>query len=92
MTAAHSYELGDAGVLPALLRGAVDDAERGEVVYLTRGQRRVAALVPAELATAVAAAVEALEDAEDNAAADAALAEDGPRYSHESVKTELGLG
>ncbi|MGH3544499.1 MAG: hypothetical protein ACRDPW_00985 [Mycobacteriales bacterium] len=56
--------------------------------FLTRGRRRVAITVPVELADA---ALEALEDAEDIEEARKARAEGGPRYSHESIKAELGL-
>lgn len=73
----HAYELpaagaaGDGGELGRL----ADEAAGGEVVYLTRGGRRVAAVVPASVAAAGAAAVEALHDAEDVAAADAGMDE-----------------
>ncbi|MGH3544930.1 MAG: hypothetical protein ACRDPW_03255 [Mycobacteriales bacterium] len=89
MTTAHAYEIPDGVELPASLSSAVDEAEHGEVVYLFRGQRRVAAVVPAEFAAAVAAAMEVLEDAADNAAADAALAEGGEPIPWEQVKAEL---
>ena len=60
----------------ALSHAAHDAAERGQVVYLTDAQgRRLAAIVPADVAAAGAAAVEALEDAADRATADEALAE-----------------
>ncbi len=60
----------------ALTHAAHDAAERGQVVYLTDAQgRRLAAIVPADVAAAGAAAVEALEDAADSATADEALAE-----------------
>src|SRR5262249_58444805 len=59
------------------LASAVHDAaERGQVVYLTDPQgRRIAAIVPASVAAAGTAAIEALEDAADLAAGEEALAE-----------------
>jgi hypothetical protein len=69
----------------------VSEARHGQIVYFTRGHERVAALVSPEVAAAGTAAIEALEDVEDNLAADEALAESGARYSHESIKAELGL-
>lgn len=75
--------------MPALLHNAVDEAEHGEVVYLFRGDRRVAAIVPEQVAAAGAAAIEALEDAEDIAAVKAARAEGGERIPWEQVKAEL---
>jgi hypothetical protein len=60
----------------ALAGAAHDAAERGQVVYLTDPQgHRLAAIVPADVAAAGAAAVEALEDAADRATAEQALAE-----------------
>lgn len=59
-----------------LASAAHDAAERGQVVYLTDPQgRRIAAIVPASVAAAGAAAIEALEDAADLAAAEEAVAE-----------------
>jgi hypothetical protein len=58
------------------LTAAVHDAVRGQVVYLTDAQgRRIAAIVPASVAAAGAAAIEGLEDAADLAAANEALVE-----------------
>jgi hypothetical protein len=80
----------------AALSGAAHDAaERGQVVYLVGPDgRRLAAIVPANVAAAGAAALEALEDADDLATAEAALAEweaDGRRtYSLEEIDAELG--
>jgi hypothetical protein len=54
---------------------AVDLAERGEIVYLVRGGRQVAAIMPPGVA---AAAIEALDEAEDLRVALAVLAEDEP--------------
>lgn len=79
---AHAYEL--PGEDPVLDRLA-DEAGGGEVIYLTRDGRRVAALVPAD----VAEALEAAEDAEDLAAARAALASPGRRIPHEKVLAEF---
>lgn len=58
----------------------------GEMVYLTRHGRRVAALVPVE----VLEALQAEEDAVDVAAALAALADDGPDISLEDFRAQLG--
>jgi hypothetical protein len=60
----------------ALAGAAHAAAERGQVVYLTDPQgHRLAAIVPADVAAAGAAAIEALEDAADRATAEEALAE-----------------
>jgi len=70
----HAYELPPdhgAGELEQL----ADAAATGEVIYLVRNGARVAAIVSTDVAAAGAAAVEALEDASDVAAARAALAE-----------------
>ncbi len=87
MTTAHAYEL-PSGELSEALRGAFDDAENGDVAYVTHGRHRLA-IVLEQVAAAGAAAVQALEDAEDNAAADAALAEGGEPIPWEQVKAEL---
>jgi antitoxin (DNA-binding transcriptional repressor) of toxin-antitoxin stability system len=47
VTAAHDYELPPHSAAPA---EAVDAASEGQVVYLTRNGRRIAAIVPANLA------------------------------------------
>ena len=57
-------------------------------VFITRHGRRIAALVTPEF---YERAIEALEDAEDIAAARAALDEAGPSISWEVVKADLGL-
>jgi antitoxin (DNA-binding transcriptional repressor) of toxin-antitoxin stability system len=88
MTSAHAYELPPHTSAPA---EAVDAAEHGQVVYLTRNGEPVAAIVPADVATAGAAAIEALEDAEDLRAARAALAEGGELIPADQVWAELGL-
>jgi antitoxin (DNA-binding transcriptional repressor) of toxin-antitoxin stability system len=72
VTSAHAYELPPHTSAPA---EAVEAAERGQVVYLTRNGQNTAAIVPPDVATAGAAAIEALEDAEDLRAAQA---EPGP--------------
>jgi antitoxin (DNA-binding transcriptional repressor) of toxin-antitoxin stability system len=74
MSAAHDFELLPHAAVPP---EAVDAAEHGEVVYLTRNGEPVAAIVRADVATAGAAAIEALEDADDIRAARSALAEPG---------------
>jgi antitoxin Phd len=63
-------------------------ASSREPVFITRHGKRVAALVTAEFYDR---AIEALEDAEDLAAARAALDEDGPPIPWEVVKADLGL-
>jgi antitoxin (DNA-binding transcriptional repressor) of toxin-antitoxin stability system len=75
VTSAHAYELPPHTSAPA---EAIDAAEHGQVVYLTRNGEPVAAIVPTNVATAGAAAIEALEDADDVRAARAALADPGP--------------
>jgi len=62
VTSANAYELPPD---TSALAEVVDAAEHGQVIYLTRNGAPVAAVVPADVATAGAAAVEALEDAED---------------------------
>lgn len=71
------------------LSSGVASAEHGEVVYLTRGHCRVAALVPAELVPVVTAAIEAWEDAEDIAAA--REARNDPSIPWEQAKEQLAL-
>jgi len=84
----HAYELhgDDPGAVERLARAAGN----GEVIYLTRAGEPVAAVVPA----ALAAAIEAAEDAEDITAADEAMdaVEAGdPTVPAEQLWTELGL-
>jgi antitoxin (DNA-binding transcriptional repressor) of toxin-antitoxin stability system len=75
MSAAPDFELAPHSTVPA---EAVDAAEHGQVVYLTRNGQPIAAVVPADVAAAGAAAIEALEDADDLRAARAARDEPGP--------------
>lgn len=82
----------------AALSGAAHDAaERGQVVHLVGPDgTRLAAIVPPSVAAAGAAAVEALEDADDLAAAGSAVAEwerdDRRTYSLAEVDADLGEG
>lgn len=81
----------------ALSDAAHDAAERGRVVYLVGPDgTRLAAIVPPNVAVAGAAAVEALEDADDLAAAASALAQwerdDRRTYTLTEIDTELGEG
>lgn len=85
MAAAHSFELPPHSGAPA---EAVDAAVDGQVVYLMRDGQPVAAVVPADVATAGAAAVEALEEAADIRAAHAALADRAPRVPLSEVLAE----
>lgn len=72
----------------ALSAAAHDAAERGQVVYLTGPDgRRLAAIVPAD----IAAEIEAAEDAADIAAAEEAMAEPGGNIPAAAVWAELGL-
>jgi antitoxin (DNA-binding transcriptional repressor) of toxin-antitoxin stability system len=66
---------------------ADESAATGEVIYLTRDGRRLAAIVPAD----AAAEMEAAEDAADIAAAEAAMAEPGENIPASVVWAELSL-
>jgi prevent-host-death family protein len=66
---------------------ADESASTGEVIYLTRDGRRLAAIVPVD----AAAEIEAAEDAADIAAAEAAIAEPGDDIPAEVVWAELGI-
>ena len=85
MTAAQSFELPPHSGAPA---EAVDAAADGQVVYLMRDGQPIAAVVPTDVATAGAAAVEALEEAEDIQAARAALADRTSRVPLSEVLAE----
>ncbi len=77
----HAYELHGE---PAELDRLADAARAGEVIYLTRGGHRIAALVPADAAEAM----ERAEDVADIEAARAALADPGPSIPLEQVLAE----
>ncbi|MDA8372005.1 MAG: hypothetical protein M0026_19365 [Nocardiopsaceae bacterium] len=63
-----------------------------EVVYITDADgHRLAAIVPPDVAVAGSAAVEALEDAADLAAAEASLAEPGENIGAADLWRELGV-
>lgn len=64
------------------------DAANREPVFITRHGRRVAALVTTQF---YERAVEALEEADDIAAAQASLNEQGDSVSWESIKADLGI-
>jgi antitoxin (DNA-binding transcriptional repressor) of toxin-antitoxin stability system len=87
MSAAPDFELPPHAAVPA---EAVDAAEHGQVVYLTRNGEPIAAIVPADVAAAGAAAIEALEDAADVRAARAARAEPGRTIPLADVLAKYG--
>jgi antitoxin Phd len=72
---------------PADLERLADAASSGEVIYLTRDGKRIAAVVPADAADAL----ERAEDAWLAKLAAASLAEEGESVPLEQVKAELGL-
>jgi DNA-binding MarR family transcriptional regulator len=79
--------------VPGEVTAAARDAARGHVVYLTEHGRRLAAIVPAEIAAEMesmspAAFRELLEDFADAEAARQALAEGGEPVPWEQVKAE----
>lgn len=78
---------------PDLITAAHEASERGRVIYITEHGQRLAAIVPADVASAVVAALEAYEDAADLATAREALAEweaDGRQtFSLADVRAEL---
>jgi hypothetical protein len=85
---AHELEPEEIQVLGNLV---TDAAERREVTYLTQSGRRVAAIVPLDVAAAGEAAVEALEDAALVAMADAAINEPGENIPAEELYRSLGI-
>jgi hypothetical protein len=85
VTSANAYELPPHSPAPA---EAVDAAEHGEVVYLVRSGLQVAAIVPPDVAAAGAAAVDALEDAEDLRVALTVRAEGSPTIPMAEVLAE----
>jgi prevent-host-death family protein len=82
--AANAYELPADQSVPA---DVVNEAADGEVVYLTRDGRPVAALVSADAAEYL----EALEDAADIIATRRALAEQAPSVPADQVWAEPGV-
>jgi antitoxin Phd len=64
---------------------AVHQAAGGRVIHITEGGQRIAAIVP----ESVLRALQAAEDAEDAAEADAAFDEPGEDIPWEQVKAEL---
>jgi prevent-host-death family protein len=87
--AAYTHDMSEMPIERAQehLSEVVEEAERaGEVVYLTRHGRRVAAIVPPELAAEIEA-----EEETDAAVARAALEEGGEPIPWERVKAEFGL-
>ncbi|MGI8647733.1 MAG: hypothetical protein ACR2JX_05840 [Mycobacteriales bacterium] len=92
MNAYPVYAYGDDSEIEvtASLRPAVDAVEDGNMVYLTDHHRRVAAIVPVEVAAAGLAAVTAIEDAALVAAARQVLAEGGETIPLEQVLDEIG--
>lgn len=75
-----------------LATAAREVASERQIVYLTGPDgQRLAAIVPSDVAAAGEAAVEALEDAADVAAARDSLAEPGDNIPADRLWTELGL-
>lgn len=65
----------------------METAAQGGVTYVTHHGERLAAIVPAHMVEAL----EELEEAEDIAAAEAALAEGGDPIPLEVLRRELGV-
>jgi antitoxin (DNA-binding transcriptional repressor) of toxin-antitoxin stability system len=82
--AANAYELPADQTVPA---DVANEAAEGEVVYLSRDGKPVAALVSANAADCL----EALEDAADIIVARRALAEQAPSIPADEVWAELGV-
>lgn len=75
-----------------LVDAAHEVAEERRIVYLTGPDgQRLAAIVPSDVAVAGEAAVEALEDAADLAAARTSLAEPGDNIPADRLWAELDL-
>jgi antitoxin (DNA-binding transcriptional repressor) of toxin-antitoxin stability system len=70
----------------------VDAAASGQVVYLTSNGEAIAAVVPPAVAIAGAAAIEALENADDIRAARAALADPEPSIPMAKVWADAERG
>lgn len=86
----ESYDNGMATMNISVARDNLPDAvelARTEAVFLERYGRRAAVLVSPERYERLIAA---LEDAEDVAAFDAAIAEEGPNIPWEQAKADLG--
>jgi hypothetical protein len=66
--------------------GQARQAARGQVIHITEGGRRIAAIVPESMVEALRAA----EDAEDAAEADAAWDEPGQSIPLEQIEAEFG--
>jgi antitoxin (DNA-binding transcriptional repressor) of toxin-antitoxin stability system len=66
---------------------AAHEAAGGQVIHITEGGQRIAAIVP----ESVLKALQAAEDATDATEADAAMDEPGEDVPWEQAKAELGL-
>jgi hypothetical protein len=66
--------------------GPARQAARGQVIHITEGGQRIAAIVPESMVEALRAA----EDAEDAAEADAAWDEPGQSIPLEQIEAEFG--
>lgn len=84
MASSHAYELLPHTSVPA---EAVDTAEHGQIVYLTRNGEPIAGIVPANMG----AQIEAAENTEDLDAALAAREEPGNPVPAARLWAELGL-
>lgn len=67
---------------------AIDVARRGEIAHLTHDGKRVAAVVPAAIASAIVTMIEALDTADDIRAAHQARADSEPSIPFEDVMAE----
>ena len=68
------------------MAGAARQAARGQVIHITEGGQRIAAIVPESMVEALRAA----EDAEDAAEADTAWDEPGESIRLEQIEAEFG--